>query len=290
LRSVDRQKAEQWKKQLAEGKTDGLKQELQELAELARELENTSDQSQKQQLQQQLQQRLAAMQSFAQQNMSSPEMNQALRQALEQLQMASQDGMSQEAMQALQSSLQLSELEMQQMAQTIRDMQAMEQALRSIQMAKQLNSMQPLDGSQTQQCQNMGDYMTLYAQMISQCQAEGKGEGLYGMYMVGGKGSGMGGPGQGEGSIAPEDESINTGFQPEKSRSAITAGRMLEWKVQEDAEAGEVNQQYAEALGQIKQGVSEAVLQERVPPGYHDAIKRYFDTIDQPEPPTPATP
>lgn len=291
LRSVDRKKAEQWKKDLAEGKTDGLKQELAELAELAKELQDTNDQAQKQQLQQQLQQRLSAMQSFAQQNMSSPELNSALQQAMEQLQMASQDGMSQQAMAALQSSLQLSELEMQQMAQTLRDMQAMEQALQSIQMAKQLNSMQPLDGAQCKQCQGMGDYMKLYAQMISQCQGEGQGRGLYGMYMVGGKGSGMGGPGQGEGNIAPEDESITTGFQPEKSRSAITAGRMLlEWKVQEDAKAGEVNQQYAEALDQVKQGVSEAVLQERVPPGYHDAIKRYFDTIDQPEQPAPASP
>jgi hypothetical protein len=30
---------------------------------------------------------------------------------------------------------------------------------------------------------------------------------------------------------------------------------------------------------EVKQGVSEAIQQEQVPPGYHDAIKKYFDTL-----------
>ena len=34
-------------------------------------------------------------------------------------------------------------------------------------------------------------------------------------------------------------------------------------------------------MNQVKQGVSEAILLEQIPPGYHDSIQRYFDTIDQ---------
>jgi hypothetical protein len=31
----------------------------------------------------------------------------------------------------------------------------------------------------------------------------------------------------------------------------------------------------------VKQGVSEAIQQEQVPPGYHEAIKKYFDTLPE---------
>ncbi len=31
----------------------------------------------------------------------------------------------------------------------------------------------------------------------------------------------------------------------------------------------------------VKQGVSEALQAEQVPPGYHDAIKKYFDTLPE---------
>jgi hypothetical protein len=31
----------------------------------------------------------------------------------------------------------------------------------------------------------------------------------------------------------------------------------------------------------VKQGVSEAIRNERVPPGYHGAIQKYFDNLPE---------
>ena len=33
-------------------------------------------------------------------------------------------------------------------------------------------------------------------------------------------------------------------------------------------------------IGTIKQGISEAITQEQVPPGYHEAIRGYFDSLE----------
>jgi hypothetical protein len=36
-------------------------------------------------------------------------------------------------------------------------------------------------------------------------------------------------------------------------------------------------------LQQVKQGATEAILQERVPPGYHSGIRKYFDELSRPK-------
>ena len=36
---------------------------------------------------------------------------------------------------------------------------------------------------------------------------------------------------------------------------------------------------FRNTVREVKQGVSEAIQQEQVPPGYHEAIKKYFDTL-----------
>ena len=92
----------------------------------------------------------------------------------------------------------------------------------------------------------------------------------------------MGGAGTGEGNIAPEDIMQQTDFQPEKSSSPLTAGKMLlQWKTQELAPSGPAREQYKRHINAVKQGVSEAILQEQIPPGYHDAIRKYFDTMEK---------
>ncbi len=35
-----------------------------------------------------------------------------------------------------------------------------------------------------------------------------------------------------------------------------------------------------ETVTAVKQGADEAILQEQIPPSYHDAIQKYFDTIE----------
>ena len=100
----------------------------------------------------------------------------------------------------------------------------------------------------------------------------------------------MVGPGIGEGGKAPEKDDAKTDFKSERSRSAHTAGKiLLQWKVKEVSEPGSVKENYQSQLDAVKRGVSEAILQEQVPPGYHEAIKRYFDSLretrDEPAPP-----
>ena len=115
------------------------------------------------------------------------------------------------------------------------------------------------------------DFVALYQQMLGEHR---------------GVGAGMRGPGIGDGGTAPRDDSLASGFKPEQSRSALTGGKMLlEWKTSEVSDAGTASKNYADAIKNVKQGVSEAILQEQVPPGYHEAIKRYFDTIEKPAKP-----
>jgi hypothetical protein len=93
-------------------------------------------------------------------------------------------------------------------------------------------------------------------------------------------GPGMGGPGRGQGGKAPEDPTAKSDFTPEQAKSALTAGKMLlKWKARGVADAGKATEEYLRNIEKVKQGVSEAVLHEQVPPGYHEIIKKYFDTM-----------
>jgi hypothetical protein len=47
-------------------------------------------------------------------------------------------------------------------------------------------------------------------------------------------------------------------------------------------EKGDAKTQFREAVKSIRQGVSEAILTEQIPPGYHEGIKKYFDSIEEP--------
>ena len=92
----------------------------------------------------------------------------------------------------------------------------------------------------------------------------------------------MGGSGTGEGDIAPEDPDAKTKFKSARSPSALRAGRMLlRWSQKGEAPPGEVTEAYRVLMREVKQGVSEAILRERVPPGYQRAIQRYFDSLER---------
>ena len=39
--------------------------------------------------------------------------------------------------------------------------------------------------------------------------------------------------------------------------------------------------EFRDGVKRVKQGVSEAIQQEQVPPGYHEAIKKYFDSLPE---------
>ena len=155
-------------------------------------------------------------------------------------------------------------MELQQIAQTAKNMKALEEALQVLQMAKQLNEDGMLDGEASADFQSLSDYAELYAQMMGDQ-----------------TGDGTGGEGIGRGGEVPEDDSVASDFKTQKEKTAVQAGKILmSLKSKGLSDSGEAQKNYRQLLGSIKQGVSEAITQEQIPPGYHDGIRGYFDTID----------
>ena len=99
--------------------------------------------------------------------------------------------------------------------------------------------------------------------------------------------SGPNNGGLGMGQRPDPDESVTTGFTPEKSNSQLQAGKLLlQWKTKEVSDSGQAREEYLKQVQQVKQGVSEAIQQEQVPPGYHEGIKKYFDSLAESAPKT----
>jgi hypothetical protein len=114
----------------------------------------------------------------------------------------------------------------------------------------------------------MKEYEELYAQLLAEMGFEEGGP-------LGGDG------GTGKAGKAPEDDSVESGFQSEFSKSSVQAGKVLmSMKTQGEGEQGDVVKNYRSLINQVKQGVSEAIVTEQVPPGYHDNIKSYFDSLE----------
>jgi hypothetical protein len=87
-------------------------------------------------------------------------------------------------------------------------------------------------------------------------------------------------PGHGSGGKAEENDAAETDFKRERSPTRLTAGKtLLQWKTKELGPTGTRPEDYQEAVKQVKQGVSEAIAAEQVPPGYREAIQKYFDAL-----------
>jgi len=278
-------KAAEWRKDLEQGKTDSLQQSLKDIQAAVDNLAKTTDAAERKALQEEIKSQLDALSDFAANECNSKSLNCAMQRALQQLAMANTAGLNQEALQALKGSLNLTEAELGQLAQAVRDLEALQNALQALQMAKRLNEAEALDGQGCQNCQGLADYIALYEELLAQqglagggMPGQGQGPG------DGGNQGGMGGKGQGQGGIAPEDPAAVSDFKTEISRSALTAGKiLLQMKTRGVSDAGDAREDYAEQLKEVKQGVSEAILHEQVPPAYHEAIRRYFDSLDATE-------
>ena len=262
-----------WSRELQEGSTDSLQKEFEKLKDDLKRLSKTADPIERAELMQKLQKRMKAMEKFASEQANSKTLAAALQRAQKQLEML--DGeLSEEARKALQQSLELSKLELEELAQSARDLKQLEQALKTLQMARKLNQQEKLDGEMCEGCSTLADYEELYREMMAE---SGMGEGGEG------DGEGTGGRGMGQGGKVDEDDSVETGFKAERSKSQIVAGKvLLSLKSKGISDSGDAKKNYLSAINRVKQGVSEAIETEQVPPGYHDGIKSYFDKIDAP--------
>jgi hypothetical protein len=219
---------------------------------------------------QKLRERLDALYQFAEES-GSKTLAAALKRTQEQMQMAAKaaakadgdpkDPAVEEALKAAAESAKLADKELEQIAQSAKELKDLEQALSVLQMAKNLNNKDLLDGKKMEGMQSMADYEAMYAKMMK---------------------DGMPDEGEGDGSPRDENDSQKSQFKTELSKSQISKGKvLLTLKTKGMGEHADVKEQYRSAVRDVKQGLSEAILREEIPPGYHEGIKGYFDSIEE---------
>lgn len=273
--SNEDEKLEKWQQELQQGNAGGIQKELQDLKQALQKLAQTKDPAQRSELMQQLKERMEDLDKLAQDKLHNEELSSALERAMQQLDLSEQNDLSQEALESAMQSLELSESEVEDLQQAMQDLKELEQALKTIQQAKKVNDAEKLDGEKSGEFKTLADYEALYAKLIAES-GEGDGEGEEK------EGEGMGQRGFGKGGEAPEDDSVETGFKTEQSKSAVVAGKMLLSMQQKgEAEKGEVVRDYKTLLQTVKQGAMEALNTEQIPPGYHENIKGYFDALEK---------
>lgn len=264
----------EWREQLQKGDLSGIQKELGELRKELSKLVGMPDSAEKRAKQEELAHKLSQFAEAMKDIVKSPNVDEALSRAMAQLDAAKLSELAQEASEDAMKSLDLSKQELEQLAKSMKDGKSLEEALKSLQMAKQLAAAGKLDGANGKDGMSAEDYAKLFAEKMAELTGQE------------GQGEGQGGPGQGggigNGAKRPEDDSVKTSFKSEKSPTMLTDGKMLlEWKTKEVGESGERAAEFRDAVRGVKQGVSEALQAEQVPPGYHDAIKKYFDTLPE---------
>lgn len=255
-----------WNKELQEGSTQSLTKEMDDLKEKLQRLTKETDPVKREQLKNEIQKKMKEMESFAREQTNSKAMAAALKRAMKQMQMAQSKGLSaEEALQEAMQSMDLAKMELKELAQSAKDMKKLEEALKVLQMAKKVNDKSELDGEACKNCMSLADYEELYAQMMGGQPGEGTG----------------GEEGQGKGGKVDENDTGEKGFKTEVSKSAITAGKvLLSFKTKGLSDKGEAKKNY-NLMKNIKQGMSEAIIQEQIPPGYHEGIKKYFNSLEK---------
>ena len=278
------QKMNEWLKDLQEGKTESLQQELKKAQQTMQAMMEAKDPEERKKLASQLQRELQDLQKFAKDKAGSKELASALSKAMKSLQAAKTPGenpqqmeLSKDAMEALKQSLDLSEKEMEQVAQAAKDLKKLEDAMKTLQQAQQLNEKGQLDGTKCEGCESLDDYAEMYAAMMG----EGAGEGD--------KDVNEGGRGVGRGGESAEDDSDPEGYKKEKEKLQVQAGKiLLSIKTKEYAEEldfdPEKMRQYQKSINSLKSSVQSAIDSEEIPPGYVDGIKGYFDKIENVDP------
>ena len=269
------EKLQKWVKELQDGDAGGVQNELQELKEQLQQLAATKDPVKRGELMQELKERLQNLDKLASDKLNNEQLAAALERAMQQMDLSENKDLQEEALQAAMQSLELSEQELEQVEQAVQDMKQLEEALKTIQQAKKVNDQEKLDGGQCEKCKSLADYEALYSEMLAESGESEDVQEKEGEFAGGG-------PGFGKGGEAAEDDSVETDFKSEQSKSAVVAGKMLlSMQTKGEAEKGEVVRDYKQLMQSVKQGAMEAMNTEQIPPGYHESIKSYFDSLEK---------
>ncbi|MCB1097571.1 MAG: hypothetical protein KDN22_18510 [Verrucomicrobiae bacterium] len=269
--SLERKK---FRKMAEDGELSELQKEMDKLKEALKELAGKPDSADQRKKLDELKEKMQAMADALSEALGSDKLNKAMERALEQMDMANMPDLAQQAIEAMQESMDLSKDELKSLAEALKDMENLQQGLSAAQLAKALNEMGELNGEgEGEAGRAMSEYEKLFKEMMER----------NGMGQEPGQGQGeTGGEGQGEGGNVPENPDAKTDFKTEKSKSALQKGKLLmNIKSKGKADVGEVEDAYKEAVGALREAASEAILQEQVPPGYHDSIRDYFDQMEQ---------
>jgi hypothetical protein len=272
---------------LKNGDAEGVKQAMEKLRQQIEDLAKQPEGAARNDQLEKLAKELGQMANQLREQLGDEALNDSLARAAEQLAMSKREGLSKEALDAAVESLNLSKEEAQRLAEMFSDMENIEEALRNLAAAKQLNEQGRLDGREAQNAgaQSQQDYQKLYDELMRRMAESGEGRDQGGPETLGANaGVGTGGTGGTAGSTG-EDDTTESEHKKQRATIQIGAGKVLmEWKDEGVGETGAKAGDYSDAIRAVKQGVAEAIRNERVPPGYHDAIQKYFDKLPEKRP------
>ncbi|MBX3438702.1 MAG: hypothetical protein KF861_14505, partial [Planctomycetaceae bacterium] len=282
--AMNQSKARKWADDVRKGETESLEEEMDDLQKEVENIAQMEDPLQRTEAMRRLEKKLDELLDLAKEDVNSKPLAAALERAMKELEAAKanpSEKLTSEQQEALSESIKLAELELKQLAQSVRDMKELEKALELAQMAKRLNDEEKLDGEAMEGAETLEDYKELYAEMMAELG--------YDVAMMGEEGMPGDGEGMGAGEIEAmaDDDSVKTDFQDETSKSAIKKGKILlslKTKGVSESDEDEIQLQYNDIVSDLKQSVSEAIDQEQIPPGYHEGIKKYFDSLDRSSP------
>ncbi len=268
---------------LKKGDAGGLRQAMEKLGQQMQDAAKKTEGAEKKEQLEKLAKELGQMANQLREQLGDKALNEALARAAEQLGMAKNGGASKDALDAANESLKLGEDELKRLGEMFKDAQNLEDALKNLAAAKQLNDLGKLDGKDAQDAgaNTQQDYQKLYDDAMRRLaeageagDGDGQGDGKNGRGKAGKN------PGIGQGGTLGEDDSTTSGFKTEKAKTQLGAGKLLmEWKEEGVGDTGSKAGDYNAAVTAVKQGVAEAIRNERVPPGYHGAIQKYFDAL-----------
>lgn len=92
---------------------------------------------------------------------------------------------------------------------------------------------------------------------------------------------GMGGPGRGQGGQIPDEPDLPGGFEKVKIKGKMGKGKIVgEMLVDGPQAKGEISAEAVEIVGEARQEAADALTKQRIPQGYREFIREYFDSLD----------